>query len=476
MLLYYSRSGALPLGKIGSRLQVHPTSVTNTIDGLERLGLVSRTAHDRDRRMTLAAITRARPRDRPRGDGDAQRRPLRDRAAEPTTSSSALFGTLRRIRIDEGDFPRHEALHARRGACTAGLVVLDAQPLVLLVQAALAAPADFAGPGVDAVLARFERGGDRRLVAVVVRGLDEQPPRVRRAGLGDRALFAVLAGGVLARHDADVRSDAAWVRETAQLADLGAEPERGDRVDPAQTAQPCDRHRPRALRALQHDLLIERGTALLKQRDRGQVVLKHDLRDAVIHLQRAQPAPVHGPPRRSRPREPHLASRKELRKTVPGPHQISARRLTRPREIAELLLSDRRHAHEPKLPRGQQPHQPLGIAPISLDPITTPRHRPRRAHPHLNPATLRTRTRKPIPNRTRLIRRQHRPRQPLQKRDRLTRTPRQPPTRQLTTPKIQRRRQRPARMHIQPHQRPILGRLTAACGGSSGRRMCRPPA
>src|SRR5579863_6037698 len=57
MLLYYSRAGSLPLGKIGSRLQVHPTSVTNTIDGLERLGLVSRTAHDRDRRMTLASIT-----------------------------------------------------------------------------------------------------------------------------------------------------------------------------------------------------------------------------------------------------------------------------------------------------------------------------------------------------------------------------------------------------------------------------------
>src|ERR1700722_19437043 len=57
MLLFYSRAGALPLGKIGSRLQVHPTSVTNTIDGLERLGLVSRAAHERDRRMTLATIT-----------------------------------------------------------------------------------------------------------------------------------------------------------------------------------------------------------------------------------------------------------------------------------------------------------------------------------------------------------------------------------------------------------------------------------
>jgi len=57
MLLYYSRGGALPLGKMGVRLQIHPTSVTNIVDGLERLGLVERTRHERDRRTTLASIT-----------------------------------------------------------------------------------------------------------------------------------------------------------------------------------------------------------------------------------------------------------------------------------------------------------------------------------------------------------------------------------------------------------------------------------
>jgi hypothetical protein len=35
MLLYLSRAGSLPLGKMGVRLQVHRTSVTNLIDGLE---------------------------------------------------------------------------------------------------------------------------------------------------------------------------------------------------------------------------------------------------------------------------------------------------------------------------------------------------------------------------------------------------------------------------------------------------------
>lgn len=57
MLLYFSRAGSLPLGKIGDRLQVHPASVTNLVNGLERDGLVARTPHPSDRRTTLAAIT-----------------------------------------------------------------------------------------------------------------------------------------------------------------------------------------------------------------------------------------------------------------------------------------------------------------------------------------------------------------------------------------------------------------------------------
>ena len=35
MLLLFSRNGSLPLNKIGARLQVHPTSVTNAVDRLE---------------------------------------------------------------------------------------------------------------------------------------------------------------------------------------------------------------------------------------------------------------------------------------------------------------------------------------------------------------------------------------------------------------------------------------------------------
>ena len=57
MLLYFTREGSLPLGKMGERLQVHPASVTNLVNGLERDGYVQRTPHPSDRRTTLASIT-----------------------------------------------------------------------------------------------------------------------------------------------------------------------------------------------------------------------------------------------------------------------------------------------------------------------------------------------------------------------------------------------------------------------------------
>jgi DNA-binding MarR family transcriptional regulator len=85
MILRVSRRGALPLGKVGARLQVHPTSVTNLIDGLERDGLVRREAHAQDRRATLAIIT-----ERGRGVADAATDML----------NAARFGTAP---LEEGD-------------------------------------------------------------------------------------------------------------------------------------------------------------------------------------------------------------------------------------------------------------------------------------------------------------------------------------------------------------------------------------
>src|SRR5215217_2812871 len=59
MLLWFSRRGSLPMKVIGSRLQVHPTSVTNAVDRLEEARLVTRSTHPEDRRAMLVALTPA---------------------------------------------------------------------------------------------------------------------------------------------------------------------------------------------------------------------------------------------------------------------------------------------------------------------------------------------------------------------------------------------------------------------------------
>ena len=103
MLLHFSRRGSLPLGKIGERLQVHRTSVTNTIDGLEKIGLVQRVPHATDRRTVLAEIL-------PKGHevAEAATRALNeaDFATSPLSDDelNLLFQTLRTLRGGAGDF------------------------------------------------------------------------------------------------------------------------------------------------------------------------------------------------------------------------------------------------------------------------------------------------------------------------------------------------------------------------------------
>ena len=59
VLLVFSSRGSLPLGKMGERLQVHPTSVTSIVQRLAASGFVTRRPHPADGRAVLAEITDA---------------------------------------------------------------------------------------------------------------------------------------------------------------------------------------------------------------------------------------------------------------------------------------------------------------------------------------------------------------------------------------------------------------------------------
>jgi DNA-binding MarR family transcriptional regulator len=110
VLLTHSRSGALPLSKIGERLQVHATSVTNVIDRLEGAGLVTRQPNPRDGRGTLACLT-----DRgahiTREATEALNATLFGMGSLDRESLSALFVMLRTLRADAGDFEDAPTAH-----------------------------------------------------------------------------------------------------------------------------------------------------------------------------------------------------------------------------------------------------------------------------------------------------------------------------------------------------------------------------
>src|SRR5690348_4009087 len=103
VLLGFSRRGALPLRVIGERLMVHPTSVTNTIDRLERDGLVQRRPNPRDGRGTLAEIT---PRGREvvtRSTADLMAARFGLAGYDPLELEE-IFRLLRGLRVSAGDF------------------------------------------------------------------------------------------------------------------------------------------------------------------------------------------------------------------------------------------------------------------------------------------------------------------------------------------------------------------------------------
>jgi len=103
VLLSFSRDGALPMRLIGERLMVHPTSVTNTIDRLERQKLVVRKPNPRDGRGTLAEITPAGREVMQRATGDLMQAQFGMSDYGPAELDD-MFGLLRSLRVSAGDF------------------------------------------------------------------------------------------------------------------------------------------------------------------------------------------------------------------------------------------------------------------------------------------------------------------------------------------------------------------------------------
>ena len=112
VLLTFSRTGQLPLKVIGSRLMVHPTSVTNAIDRLVAAGYVERSPNPSDGRGVLAGIT------------ESGRAVVEVATAEltkldfglgdlPHAEMDSLFDILKRVRLGAGDVAESEPADTR---------------------------------------------------------------------------------------------------------------------------------------------------------------------------------------------------------------------------------------------------------------------------------------------------------------------------------------------------------------------------
>src|SRR5207247_1561818 len=76
-------------------------------------------------------------------------------------------------------------------------------------------------------------------VPVMPSRLDQDPPRVTVARLGQRAAALGLARGILARDEPEVGHELARPAEALEVHDLGDEDDRRQRVYPAEAAEPA---------------------------------------------------------------------------------------------------------------------------------------------------------------------------------------------------------------------------------------------
>lgn len=102
-LLHFTRSGSMPLSRIGSRLQVHPASITNAVDRCEAQGLVRRLPHPNDRRATLAELTTP-GRELVLKATDSLNREVFDQLGLSRADIDSLIAILGRFRAGHGDF------------------------------------------------------------------------------------------------------------------------------------------------------------------------------------------------------------------------------------------------------------------------------------------------------------------------------------------------------------------------------------
>ena len=309
-----------------------------------------------------------------------------------------------------------------------------------------------------------------RRAAVVPGGFDQQPAAVPGPGLGDRALAALLARCVLRGNEAEVAHQERGTREAVKVADLRAEPDRAQRLDAAQAAQPCDRRSPRGVGNQLRDRRFERLATDQQRVDRADVVAQRDLRPALAEVDAGQPAAVMLRPGAGAALETTVVTQQQLGEPMAGTHQIAADVLAGTDQVTQRLLGGARNADQVQPTDHQQPQQPLRVTAIGLHPVARrPLDLPGRGHDTPDSGVLQG-AREPEPGRAGLIGNPCRTRQPGAELEHLARGTRQPPHHELPGRAVHRRSDHLRRVHIQPRPAANLfhGRHSHDCGRGPG--------
>ena len=104
-LLSFTSRGSMPMSRMGTLLQVHPTSVTSAVDRLQAQALVMRVPHPTDRRAVLATITPA-GRRRVQEATEALNREVFEQPGLAPDRVAELRDILREMRLNAGDISR----------------------------------------------------------------------------------------------------------------------------------------------------------------------------------------------------------------------------------------------------------------------------------------------------------------------------------------------------------------------------------
>lgn len=102
-LLRFSRAGRMPMASASARLQVHPTSVTNTVDRLEASGHVRREPHPTDGRAVLVVLTES-GRELSEKATDALNAEVFEKPGLSRADTDEVVRLIARMRRDAGDF------------------------------------------------------------------------------------------------------------------------------------------------------------------------------------------------------------------------------------------------------------------------------------------------------------------------------------------------------------------------------------